>query len=502
MCSRPGRLQEQMIRRAAGKAGGPASHKPFYEISPERVKAMKKFKMPTAYAILSGLIVAVAIATWIVPTGQYDYVDGVPVAGSYHAVDPNPQGIGAVLLSPLLGFFDAVDVELFILMVGGFLGIVMETGAINNGVAAVVRRMRGREKWMIPILMILFGLGGTTFGMWEETMAFYPILLPVFLAAGYDALVSVSVILLGAGAGVLCSTVNPFATGIASGFAGISLGEGLVLRFVMLLVYEAVAIWFVMGYAARIKANPDASIMAHNRWPEHEIPNMDEAEPLTGKQKIVLILFAAVFLVMIYSVIPFADVGIDFLPTLGWWFPELGALFLAGGLLVGFVYGLREAKVAECFVRGAAELLNVAFIIGLSRAITTIMSNGLITDTVLYWGEKLLSGAGSVGFILLTYLLYLPLSILIPSSSGLATLSIPIMAPLGQFAGVGGDLIITAFQSASGLVNLVTPTSAVVMGALVFGRIPYDRWIRYVWKLLAIFLVLTVGFLILGVLLA
>ena len=242
--------------------------------------------------------------------------------------------------------------------------------------------------------------------------------------------------------------------------------------------------------------------MAHNRWLEHEIPNMDEAEPLTGKQKIVLVLFAAVFLVMIYSVIPFADVGVDFLPTLGWWFPELGALFLAGGLLIGFVYGLREAKVAECFVRGAAELLSVAFIIGLSRAITTIMSNGLITDTVLYWGERLLSGAGSVGFVLLTFLLYLPLSILIPSSSGLATLSIPIMAPLGQFAGVGSDLIITAFQSASGLVNLVTPTSAVVMGALVFGRIPYDRWIRYVWKLLVIFFVLTVGFLILGVLLA
>ena len=171
---------------------------------------MKRFKMPTAYAILTGLIVAVAVATWVVPTGQYDYVDGAPVAGSYHAVAPNPQGVGAVLLSPLQGFFDAVDVELFILMVGGFLGVVMETGAINSGVAAVVRRMRGREKWMIPILMALFGLGGTTFGMWEETMAFYPILLPVFLAAGYDALVSISVILLGAGGVVGAGVVFRF----------------------------------------------------------------------------------------------------------------------------------------------------------------------------------------------------------------------------------------------------------------------------------------------------
>ena len=461
---------------------------------------LKNFKMPTAYAILAGLIVAVAVATWFIPTGQYDYVDGTPVAGSYHAVAANPQGIGAVLLSPLQGFFDAVDVELFILMVGGFLGVVMETGAINNGVAAVVRKMRGREKWMIPILMILFGIGGTTFGMWEETMAFYPILLPVFLAAGYDAVVSISVVLLGAGVGVLCSTVNPFATGIAAGFAGVSLGDGLVLRVVMLIVYEAVAIWFVMRYAKRVKTDPTCSVVYHNRWREHEIPNMDEAEPLTGKQKLVLVLFAAVFLIMIYSVIPFEDVGITALPTLGWWFPELGALFLAGGLVIGLVYGMGEAKVAERFTLGAADLLSVAFIIGMSRGITTLMNNGLITDTVLYWGERLLTGTGSIAFIVLTYLLYLPLSVLIPSTSGLATLSIPIMAPLGQFADVSSALIITAFQSASGLVNLVTPTSAVVMGALVFGRIPYDKWLKYIWKLLLIFLVLTLLFLILGTL--
>lgn len=463
---------------------------------------MKRFKMPTAYAILTGLIIAVAVATWVVPAGQYDYVDELPVAGSYHTAARSPQGLGAVILAPLNGFFDAVDVELFILMVGGFLGIVMETGAINSGVAAVVRKMQGREKWMIPILMTLFGLGGTTFGMWEETMAFYPILLPVFLAAGYDAAVSISVVLLGAGAGVLCSTVNPFATGIAAGFAGISLGEGLLLRVVMLVVYELAAILFVMRYAERVRTDPEKSIMAHNRWPAHEIPDMDHVAPLTPRQKLVLVLFAAVFAVMVYSVIPFADLGITVLPTLGWWFPQLGGLFLFGGLVIGFVYGMREAKVAECFVRGAADLLSVAFIIGMSRGITRLMNDGMITDTVLNWGEHLLAGRGSVAFLLLTYLLYLPLSILIPSSSGLATLSIPIMAPLGQFAGVGSDLIITAFQSASGLVNLVTPTSAVVMGALVFGRISYDRWLWYLWKLLLIFFLLTLLFLIAGALLA
>ena len=203
---------------------------------------------------------------------------------------------------------------------------------------------------------------------------------------------------------------------------------------------------------------------------------------------------------MIYSVIPFADVGITAVPTLGWWFPQLGALFLAGGILVGAVYGMGEAKIAERFTLGAADLLSVAFIIGMSRGITTLMNDGRVTDTVLHWGEQLLAGTGSVSFAVLIYLLYLPLSVLIPSTSGLATLSIPIMTPLGQFAGVSSALIITAFQSASGLVNLVTPTSAVVMGALTFGRIPYAGWLRFVWKLLAVFLVLSLLLLAAGAL--
>ena len=176
----------------------------------------KKFHMPTAYTILFLLLILVAAATWIIPAGSYDYVDGVPVAGTYHAVEQNPQGVGDVLKAAFSGFYDAVDVCVFILMVGGFLGVVMKTGAVDAGVANIIRLLGGREKWLIPILMLLFGLGGTTYGMWEETMAFYPLLIPVFLAAGYDAVVGISVILLGAGAGVICSTVNPFATGIAA----------------------------------------------------------------------------------------------------------------------------------------------------------------------------------------------------------------------------------------------------------------------------------------------
>ena len=456
-----------------------------------------KFRMPTAYTILFLLIILVALSTWLIPAGSYEYAGDVPVAGTYHTVEPSPQGIGAVLKAAFSGFYDAVDVCVFILMVGGFLGVVMKTGAVDAGVGNIIRLLNHKEKWLIPILMLLFGLGGTTYGMWEETMAFYPLLIPVFLAAGYDAVVGISVILLGAGAGIISSTVNPFATGIAAGFAGVSLGEGILLRVIQWVVFEGAAIWFVMAYAAKVKKNPARSVVGVGAGKIQA--NMEEAVEFTPRRKLIMALFTLTFLVMIYGVIPFDEMGLP-LPVLGWWFPELSALFLVGGVVIGLIDRQREDEIAETYVAGCADLLGVALIIGISRGITVLMNDGKITDTVLHWGEEALSGAGPVSFVLLVYLIYLPLTILIPSSSGLATLSVPIMAPLGRFAGVGGDLVVTAFQSASGLVNIITPTAAVVMGALALGHVPYDRWLKYVWKLILYFFLLNMVFLVVGVL--
>ena len=451
--------------------------------------------MPTAYTILFLLLILVAAATWVIPAGSYDYADGVPIAGTYHAVEQNPQGPGDVLRAAFSGFYDAVDVCVFILMVGGFLGVVMKTGAVDAGVADIIRRLGGREKWLIPILMVLFGLGGTTYGMWEETMAFYPLLIPVFLAAGYDAVVGISVILLGAGAGVIASTVNPFATGIAAGFAGVSLGDGILLRLLELVAFEAAAIWFVMAYAAKVKRDPARSVVGVGAGKIQVA--VDGQVDFTPRRKLIMVLFTATFLLMVYAVIPFDEMGLP-LPVLGWWFPELSALFLAAGVIIGLIGRMGEEELAETYVAGCADLLGVAFIIGISRGITVLMRDGAITDTILHWGEGALSGTGPVAFTLLVFLLYLPLTILIPSSSGLATLSIPVVAPLGKFAGVGGDLVVTAFQSASGLVNILTPTAAVVMGALALGHVSYDRWLKYVWKLMAVFFLLALAFLAAG----
>lgn len=449
---------------------------------------MRKLRMPSAETILLLLILIVAALTWILPAGQYHYLeDGAPIAGSYTQVSRSGQSIWAVTRAPLEGFYEAIEVAVFILMVGGFLGVMGKTGAVDAGIAAIVGKLGHRGGVLIPILMCAFALGGTTFGMSEETIAFYPLLLPVMVAAGYDTVTAVSVILLGAGAGVLGSTVNPFATGIAAGFAGVSMGQGIGLRLLLLGICLALSVGYVLFYGQRVHKDPSLSLVAAQREENlrHFALKNQEKTVLTKSQKLALWLFGGTFLVMIYGVIPFSDMGLTAIPTLGWWFPELSALFWVAAVLTGLLCGVGEKDIVSGFVAGAADLLGVAFIIGISRGITVIMNQGKITDTILYWGERALSEAGGVGFILLSFGIFVLLSFLIPSSSGLATLSMPIMAPLAEMTGVSRALLVTAYQSASGLVNLITPTSAVVMGALAIGRVSYGTWIRFVWKLLA-----------------
>ena len=294
--------------------------------------------------------------------------------------------------------FGAIDVALFILVIGGFIGITMRTGAIQAGIALLVRRLGGRERWMIPILMAVFAIGGTTFGMAEESLAFYVLVITVMIAAGYDAVVGALVILLGAGIGVLGSTVNPFATGIASGFADVSLSDGLALRLVMLVVGLAAGIWFVLRYAERVRRDPSTSLVydmkeANER---HFAAAADETTGevvLTGTHKLVLGLFGGAFAVMIYGVIPWEDLGIGF-PTLWWWFPEMTASFLLFAILIGLVGRMGEGELTTTFVDGARDLVGVALIIGIARGITVVMNNGQITDTVLHWAEEALGDVG------------------------------------------------------------------------------------------------------------
>jgi uncharacterized ion transporter superfamily protein YfcC len=484
------------------------------------------FSLPSAYTILFALIIVVAVATWIIPAGQYDLDEnGQPVPGSYHSVDQNPQRIIIdSLLAPINGLygiegedgsisvynsgelFGAIDVALFVLVIGGFLGVTMKTGAIQTGITRIVNRFKGREQWMIPILMCVFALGGTTYGMAEESLAFYVLIITVMIAAGYDSLVGASLLLLGCGIGTLGSTINPFATGIASGFAGTGIDQGLIGRLIILVIGVAIGIWFVMRYAGKVKADPSKSLVFAQKADNEERflraggANMDTGAPMTGRQKIVLGLFFLAFVVMIYGVIPWEDLGLG-IPTLWWWFPEMTASFLLFAILIGVVGRLGETNFTSTFVDGARDLLGVALIIGIARGITVIMNNGLITDTVLNAAEQAVGGLGGAAFITLMYILFLPLSFLIPSSSGLATVAMPIMAPLAGFADVPAFLVVTAYQTANGLINLITPTSAVVMGGLAIARVGYGTYLRFVWPLLIMLGILSIIVLVGGTLL-
>ncbi|MGF1738776.1 YfcC family protein [Photobacterium satsumensis] len=467
---------------------------------------LANFKFPSAYTILFALIALVALMTWIVPAGQYDRVMNedlgkeVPITGTYHAVESNPQGVVDVLLAPIDGFYDhntyeaaAIDVSLFILVIGGFLGLVTKTGAIDAGIERVTARLQGREEMMIPILMALFAAGGTIYGMAEESLPFYTLLVPVMMAARFDPVVAAATVLLGAGIGTLGSTINPFATVIAANAAGIPFTDGIMLRVAMLVVGWLICVAYVMRYAKMVRADKTKSIV-YDKYEEnkaHFLGNQSgEMLEFTATRKVILAIFAASFGIMIYGV-----------AVAGWWMAEISGMFLASTIIIGLIARMSEEEFTSSFIDGARDLLGVALIIGIARGIVVIMDRGMITDTILNAAEHTVTGLSSIVFINVMYWLEILLSFLVPSSSGLAVLTMPIMAPLADFAGVSRDLVVTAYQSASGIVNLMTPTSAVVMGGLAIARVPYVRWVKWVAPLLGILTVLIMAMLSVGAML-
>tara|TARA_R110000823_G_scaffold198104_5_gene329327 strand:+ start:15068 stop:16516 length:1449 start_codon:yes stop_codon:yes gene_type:complete len=463
------------------------------EKPPENPENDLASRFPTAYTILFILIIFVAALTWMIPAGQYDRAMNedvgreVAVPGTYQTVDPNPQGFVDVMLVPTAGFYDpdsyaanAIDVALFVLFLGGFLGVMNATGAIDTGIRSAMRHLEGHEIWMVPILMTLFAAGGTTYGMAEETLAFYAILIPVMIAAGYDAVTGVAIILVGAGIGVLGSTINPFATVIAANAADIPFTEGIVLRFVLLIGGLLICSAYVMRYAMRVKADPSRSVVAKQREAHRKLFMQGHEEEfkdatLNTTQMIALVIFALTFVVMIWGV-----------ASQGWWMARMGSLFFGSAILIGLIARLGEKKLTGSFVDGARDLLGVALVVGLARGIVVIMEQGMIADTILHSAENSLGGLPELAFINLMFWIEVGMSFFVPSSSGLAVLSMPILAPLADFANVGRDLVVTAYQSANGLVNLINPTFAVVVGGLAIGRVSYDRWIAFIWPLLLI----------------
>lgn len=456
----------------------------------ESSKGIKQFKVPHVYAIIFALMVIFAVLTWIVPSGSYQRqeVNGreVTVAGTYEQSEKTyideetgdevdlRQGVFDVLQAPTRGIQEAIEVVAFILIVGGSFHVITKTGAITSGMGRVVRRFKNKDILIIPIAMVLFALGGTSFGMAEETLPFFAIFMPIMMAMGFDSMTAFMVVFVGARTGYIASTINPFNVLIAQGILGIQGNPQLWLRMIAWVVLTAVAITWVVLYARRVKKNPESSITFEDDIAKKVEFAADESAldaEFTGRQKGVLAVFIAGMCLIIWGLV-----------TQGWYMNEISAVFLAMGLLAGVIAGFSQDVIAQEFVAGIADFAFSAIVVGLARGILVIASDGMIIDTIL---NALATGLGGIPAVLFTTLLYAVenlLAILVPSSSGLAALTAPIFGPLTELMGLNPEAAVWALSMGSATMSLICPTSAILVAGLGVCKIKLGQWWKTVWK--------------------
>ena len=458
-------------------------------------KTRKKERM-SAFTIIFLLIIALALITLILPNAAFDEA-GTIINGSGVV----KAKISDVLLSPILGFGSAVDVCVFVLILGGFLQVVTKSGALENGIKVLVKKLKGNELVLIPILMIIFSIGGTTYGILEETVGFYALLAFTMVAAGMDTIVASATVLLGAGSGVLGSTINPFATGaaVAALPEGMVVNQGIIIALgaVLWLVSLGISIFFVMRYAKKVKADKGSTFLSLQEQKKMEkFKEKDESKEvtLTGRQKATLWIFGITFIVMIIGFIPWGEFGITFFDSWtgwltgsalgGWYFNESAAWFFLMAIVIGIINGLSTNQIIDEFIAGARDILSVVLIVAVARGVYVLMSQTYLDNYIIYNVADMLKGTPVALFTPCNYILHLVLSVLVPSSSGLATISTPIMAPLAAQLGYSVETTIMTFVAANGLVNLITPTCGAIMGGLALAKVNYTTWVKWSTKVI------------------
>lgn len=470
--------------------------------------AKKKRGMPSSFTILLALLAIVAVVTVIVSGTSGGEVTAARLSDFCTA--------------PVKGFADALPVCLFVMILGGFLGMMTETGALDNGIAVLVQKLKGNEIMLIPVLMFIFSLGGTTYGMCEETVPFYALLAATMMAAGFDPMVGAATVLLGAGCGCLGSTVNPFAVGAAVDAltgVGIEVNQSIIIGLgaVLWIVTTVMSILFVMSYAKKVKADKGSTILSMQELKDAEEAHGKAASEvhkevkLTGRQKGVLIAFAFTFVVMIVGFIPLADLNegvanffdagavydadgnaivqgwsalITGLPIGQWYFDEASTWFFLMAVLIGIIGGLSEKQIVNTFITGAADMMSVVLVIALARGISVLMASTGLDVYVLDAAANALAGLSGVIFAPMSFLVYFGLSFLIPSTSGMATVSMPIMGPLAVKLGFSPEVMVMIFSAAIGVVNLFTPTSGAIMGGLALAKIEWTTWLKFALELI------------------
>ena len=405
----------------------------------------------------------------------------INIPNTYKKLKAQPQGILDFIKSPIKGIVEAADIIFLVLIIGGLIGIMNLTGAFDAGISWMANALKGREFILIIVVTFLISLGGTTFGLAEETIAFYPILIPVFLAAKYDAMVALASIYLGSSIGTMFSTINPFSVIIASDAAGLNWTTGFTVRLIMYMIGTLICILYILFYAKRVKKDPSKSVIYSQKEEIEQLfgNTTNSTIKLTTRLRLIIIIFSLCFVVMVYGV-----------SMLKWWFIEMTSVFLVGAILIGIIANIKESVFVDTFVKGASDLLGVALIVGIARGITVLMNDGLISDTMLYYASNMTNGMNKGVFINAMLYIYGGLSFFIPSSSGMAVLTMPIMSPLADGVGIGREAVVNAYQFGMGLFAFINPTG-LILASLAIVKVGYDKWLKFVMPLVLILIVFT-----------
>ena len=455
-------------------------------------KKKKKIKMPHTYVILATVILIVAVCTYIMPAGEYDRVevDGRTVvdAASYHTVESSPIGFFELFKAVPQGFNDASSIIFFIFVVAGMFNIIMETGAIERGIGKLALATRGKEKLMIPIVMAIFALAGATFGINEEGIIFVPIGIALARAMGYDAIVGMSMVTLGASIGFSSGIMNAFTVGVAQGIAELPIFSGWGLRIAVWIVMLIITAIYVTRYARKVKADPTLShvVELENAEKDQKL-DLDNLQDLTKRDYLILLEVLICFGILIYGVFKY-----------GWYLTEIFALFIIMGLGAGILAGFGPSKIATEFVNGAKSIVFGALVVGIARTILVVMTDGMIIDSFLHALSGLIAylpkSVAAVGMLLVQAVT----NFFIPSGSGQAAATMPLMTPLADVLGLTRQTAVLAFQFGDGFTNNIIPTSSVLMGSLSVAKIPYERWLKYVAPLMGIWIVTCAVFMVIA----
>ena len=447
------------------------------------MKILEKF--PDTITIILAITVLFIGLTWIIPAGKFDrtIVNNTEkiIAGSYKHVEAVPQGIEAFLVAPIKGFISAAQIIAFVFLVGGAFAIINTTGAINAGLFNVIQYSQKRPKYKIlvlPFLIILFSFAGATFGMSEEILIFILITVPMAKAMGYDAIVGAAIPIVGTGVGFGGAFSNPFTIGIAQGIAQIPIFSGMEYRFFVWFVLTSIACVVITQYASKIEKNPEKSLLFGINS-ENEKSTIDTSDfNLNSSRKFVLVALLTSIVILIYGVSNYA-----------WYINEIAGLFLALAIFVSIIYRMPISKAVDAFVDGAKDMMTAALVIGLAKGLLIISQDGKIIDTILNSIVTITQNTAPVISAVCIFFFQSFLNFFIPSGSGQASLTMPIIIPICDVSGISRQMAVLTFQLGDGLTNLIIPTSGVTMGALTLAKIPYSKWFKWMLPRMLVFLI-------------